>query len=365
VRFIRRSSLLAAIAAAGLASGFAAGAQTLPVPVRLHVTTPKGAAGNASIGIAARPGDPFSFYRSDAAGDVTVSLAPGPHGLRIFLRGYPVSSQYVDVTAATTVTVALGHAAASAPARPAAPAPVKAPAPTPAAAPATTPAPEPASETPAHPAAPAESTAHAAKKTPAARASAHAAGPSAGAARASAANPLRAYASCSFPDGLQIMSVDAIDETAMSRFVDSAVGPEKIDPVAAEQVMFAWPSTDYFANMRVEQFPADRYENVKDALLANLSYLESQPGGPQEALALPSNFHGFEVHGNNRQKLESSVLGMYVVFDDSAHVAATIHFLNQQSWRRKFQTMDDYARLRDRFLSTFTGCVRQNQAIEK
>jgi hypothetical protein len=75
--------------------------------------------------------------------------------------------------------------------------------------------------------------------------------------------------------------------------------------------------------------------------------------------------HGFEVHGNDLRKLEGSVLGMYVLFDDKAHVATTVYFLNQQAWQRKFQTMDEYGQLRDRFLQRYTGCVRENQALER
>jgi hypothetical protein len=339
---MRRSSLLPGLAMAAMAcaAGVRCAAQQLPVPVTVHLTAPKGALSNASVGVAAGPNQPFSFYKSNETGDVTVSLAPGAHDLRVFVRGYPVTNAHVDVTAATTITVALGHSAAAGPAREAAPAPAKT----------------------------------ATRKTANSGAAASAVGGTstkgkasapAGTSAAAGPNPLKAYASCYFPDGLQITSVDALDAGDLSRFVDSTAGPEKIDSVAAERVMFAYPLTDFFANVRVEELPADRYENLKDELLANLTYLESQPGGPQDAQSLPGDLHGFEVHGNNRQQLEGDVLGMYVLFDDPAHVAATIHFLNQASWRRKFKSMDEYARLRDQFLATYTGCVRQNEAIEK
>jgi hypothetical protein len=56
---------------------------------------------------------------------------------------------------------------------------------------------------------------------------------------------------------------------------------------------------------------------------------------------------------------------MYVLFDDKAHVATTVYFLNQQAWERKFQTMGEYGRLRDSFLKAYTGCVRVNQAVAR
>jgi hypothetical protein len=140
---------------------------------------------------------------------------------------------------------------------------------------------------------------------------------------------------------------------------------QSIEMEAGEQVMFAYPLTDFFANAKVELLPADRYAEMKRILLANLTFMESERNGPTEARALPVGLHGFEVHGNDLRKLEGSVLGMYVLFDDKAHVAATVYFLNQQAWQRKFQTMDEYGQLRDRFLQRYTGCVRENQALER
>jgi hypothetical protein len=177
--------------------------------------------------------------------------------------------------------------------------------------------------------------------------------------------PLSPYTSCVFSDGLRIVSIDPLAPGVQARSVQTATGTQTIDMIAGERVMFAYPMTDFFANVKTELLPADRYPAEKQALLANLNFLESQPGGPSPAEALPAGLHGFEVHGNDRRKLEGGVLGMYLMFDDQAHVATTIYFLNQHAWERKFQTIDQYGQLRDNFLRTYTGCVRQNQALER
>ncbi len=177
--------------------------------------------------------------------------------------------------------------------------------------------------------------------------------------------PLMPYTSCVFPDMLRIVEVDPLAPGVTARSVDTAQGPQQIDLVAGERVMFAYPMTDFFAHVNVELLPGDRYPQLKQELIGNLHYLESQPHGPTRAEALPVGLHGFEVHGNDRLRLEGDVLGMYLMFDDKAHVATTIYFLNQQSWQRKFQTMDEYGRLRDHFLQNYTACIRQNQALER
>jgi len=173
------------------------------------------------------------------------------------------------------------------------------------------------------------------------------------------------YASCVFPDGLRIVGTDPLAPGVQARTVQTETGVHTIDMVAGERVMFAYPMTDFFANVKAELLPPDRYAAEKQTLLENLHFLESERGGPSPAEALPVGLHGFEVHGNDRRRLEGNVLGMYLLFDDRAHVATTIDFLNQHAWARKFQTMDEYGRLRDQFLRVYTGCVRQNQALQR
>jgi hypothetical protein len=175
---------------------------------------------------------------------------------------------------------------------------------------------------------------------------------------------LAPYTTCVFPDGLRTVKVAPLATGPASRPVETAAGRRSIDLDAGEDVLFAYPMTDFFANAKVELLPADRYAGLKATLVDNLHYLESERGGPTPARALPVGLHGFEVHGNDRQKLEGDMLGMYLLFDDTAHVATTVYFLNQQSWQRKFQTMDEYGRLRDNFLRNYTGCVRENQALK-
>jgi hypothetical protein len=179
------------------------------------------------------------------------------------------------------------------------------------------------------------------------------------------AKALVPYTTCSFPDGLRVVQTAPLATGVASRPVQTANGTQSIEMEAAEQVTFGYPLTDLFANAKVELLPAARYAEMKRILLANLTFLESERNGPTAARALPVGLHGFEVHGSDLQKLAGSMLGMYVLFDDKAHVATTVYFLNQQAWERKFQTMGEYGRLRDSFLKAYTGCVRVNQAVAR
>lgn len=301
------------------------------VPVRIEVKSPHGTIlRHASIGIATGPNAPFSFYTSDGEGYLTLSLASGQHDLRIFARGYPMTYERLEVAGAAKVAIVLGRGTESSP--------------------------ETATTQPLQ---------AALRGAPAARGEAAQGrtNPPAGPPPSSGADPLEAYTSCSFPDGLEIVSVKPLAGGRL--LVATAAGTETIDPAAGEQVMFSYPMTDYFANAKVELLPADQYAQDKEILLGNLHLMESQREGPVAAEALPAGLHGFDVQGNNRAALDGDVVGMYLLFDDPAHVVTTISFLNQHAWQRKFQTMAEYERLRDSFLQHYTACVRQNQAIER
>lgn len=299
------------------------------VPVTIEVKSPRGTAlGHVSIGIATGPNEPFSFYQSDAKGDVIVSLTPGEHDLRFFVHGYPMTYEHVHVSVPARAAVVLGHGTASRPATAVVQPQVERPSRTPARA-----AAQPPTRTPVEPAA-------------------TSGGP----------DPLQAYTSCAFPDGLDVVSVKPM--AAGPLLVATAAGTETIDPTAAKQVLFSYPLTDDFANAKVEELPADQYGRSKQILLDNLALMESQRNGPVRVEALPVGLHGFDVHGNNLTELEGNVLGMYLLFDDPHHVVTTVSFLNQHAWQRKFRTMDEYRRLRDQFLRTYTGCIRQNLEIE-
>jgi hypothetical protein len=179
------------------------------------------------------------------------------------------------------------------------------------------------------------------------------------------AKALVPYTTCTFPDDLRVVGTDPLATGVASRPVQTAGGTQSVEMEAGEQVTFGYPLTDLFANAKVELLPADRYPEMKRILLANLAFLESERYGPTAARALLVGLHGFDVHGNDLRKLEGSTLGMYVLFDDKAHVATTVYFLNQQAWQRKFQTMEEYGRLRDSFLKAYTECVRENQALAR
>ncbi len=172
---------------------------------------------------------------------------------------------------------------------------------------------------------------------------------------------LAPYTSCTFADGLKVVTLDPLAPGVTYRTVPTGAGEKRIDMAAGERVMFAYPETDFYANIKVESLPTATYAEEKKALLDNWQYLHMTSPGTTLNYGLASPLDGFEIHGFDRDKLEGGVLGLYLMFDDSQHVVTTFYLLNQDPAARKFKTIDEYRKLRDSFLSAYTACIRANQ----
>ena len=66
----------------------------------------------------------------------------------------------------------------------------------------------------------------------------------------------------------------------------------------------------------------------------------------------------FQTYYIDRNTLEiGQVIGTYVLFSDSDHKVITIYFLNQGPGTRKFQSIEEYRTLRDKFLTQYINCI--------
>jgi len=174
----------------------------------------------------------------------------------------------------------------------------------------------------------------------------------------SVAGTLEPYTSCRFSDGLQIVQVDTLPSDVHSRPVETDSGSHQVELDAGVRVMFAYPDTDFYANVKTELLPSANYSQLKQIVLDGLQHLA--PGNTIN-VSLKSPINGLEAHGLDRNKLDGGVLGVYLFFDNTAHVVTTIYFLNQEPQSRKFQTLDEYRLLRDRFLDSYSSCIQKNQ----
>lgn len=69
-------------------------------------------------------------------------------------------------------------------------------------------------------------------------------------------------------------------------------------------------------------------------------------------------FNGYKVYGLSRNRLESgSTLGIFMMFPGNG-VSVYFYFNNIRPEYRHFETLEDYKKLRDRFLDEYTGFLK-------
>jgi hypothetical protein len=179
------------------------------------------------------------------------------------------------------------------------------------------------------------------------------------------ADELHNYESCTFDDGLQIAKIDSLPPGVQQRTINTTQGPKIIQMLAGRRIMFAYGvGGDFFANVKPELLPADTWAVEKRDLLDELAAMVTSEHDILPNKNLPDTMHGLEVHGLDRTELKGGTLGIYLLFDNTRHIATSVYLLNQQPLTRRFQTIEQYNDLRARFLATYTGCISQNQSLQ-
>ncbi len=174
-------------------------------------------------------------------------------------------------------------------------------------------------------------------------------------------SPLHAYEECRFTNGLAIEHVDGLGPGIASRPIKTRQGTESLRMAAGRRIMVGFPDDNFFANTKSELLPAVTYTQQKQLVIDGFDYILASDSDVTRDYGLHSPMNGFELHGLDRTKLEGGVLGIYLLFDDAAHVATTIYLLNQEVERRKFADLAANATLRDEFLRQYAACIRSNQ----
>ncbi len=175
---------------------------------------------------------------------------------------------------------------------------------------------------------------------------------------------LHAYESCHFDDGLQVVKVDHLPPGVQQRSVDTRNGPRPIRMLDGRRIMLAYARGEFVANVKPELLPADVWGLQKQTLLDELAYLLAEDHGNVPAAGIAEQMQGLEVHGFDRASLTGNVLGFYLLFDNTRHIATSVYLLNQSPLTRSFQTIEQYRELRTRVLTGYAACVAQNQSIE-
>ena len=176
---------------------------------------------------------------------------------------------------------------------------------------------------------------------------------------------LKRFTACDLHDGLRIVQVDRLPKKTKSRTVKTSSGDRKISLADGYRVMVAYNEhRDWFANIKAEKSVAGEYERDKQNAIDNLKWAVSVGTEMETPEPVKVSFGEFEGYGSSRRTLVGNMLGIYVLFSDVDATITTFYFINQNSNRKRFQTIEEWRALRDEFLKTYTTCAKNNRSVQ-
>jgi hypothetical protein len=165
------------------------------------------------------------------------------------------------------------------------------------------------------------------------------------------------YEHCTIANGPTLIEDTPLAQGVEGRTVKTVMGAKNVPLAGGTRLLYAWPGTEPFANVKVEAIPADGYRQARLDLTDNFQQILTADDSSERNYALKPRLNGLEIYGLDRKKLEGGVLGIYIFFNERSHIITTVYFLNQEPNLRKFQSLQEYAALRDAFLESFTACA--------
>ena len=174
---------------------------------------------------------------------------------------------------------------------------------------------------------------------------------------------LKPYTGCNIPGGPDLAQTTPLPEVPMTRAAQTLSGPVKIRIADGVFAAFAYPGSAPFANVKIEALPAASYGHEKADLISEFDKINATGEDTRRNYDLKPTLNGFEIYGFDRTALDGGVLGIYLFFDNAHHVATTAYFLNAPPAQRRFQSVSEYANLREGFLDAYTQCVRKGLGV--
>ena len=171
---------------------------------------------------------------------------------------------------------------------------------------------------------------------------------------------LQPYVRCDgFADGVRGVKLDSRPMGGDPwREVLVGVTKRRVSVVHGYRVMFAYPGTDFFANLKAEQSDPTKYVEDKETVRLSLS-----EAGKTESNVNVKDFklQGFTGQSLTRRTLIGSTLGITQLFSDEDSVIVTVYFLNQAPEKRRFKTYEEFVALRDKFVTGYADCVAKKR----
>ena len=171
---------------------------------------------------------------------------------------------------------------------------------------------------------------------------------------------IQPYVRCEgFADGVRGVNLDSRPKTALPwREVRVRGEARRVSVITGMRVTYAYPGTDFFANLKAERSAFESYKADKDIVRQSLIEAAQAEGNVDvQDFAL----HGFSGQTLTKRALSGSTLGITQLFSDDDQMIVTIYFLNQAPDKSRFKTFAEFVVLRNSFVNGYAECVAKKR----
>ena len=166
-----------------------------------------------------------------------------------------------------------------------------------------------------------------------------------------------AITSCAWPDKLVPGNVAKLPEQFKVRAVQLANGAAQVSVVEGYRFPIAPEGREVFANVKIEQSEAAKFDSDREAIIANIRWILSTSKDMETPEPLLVSMNSFEGPMINRAALSGTTLALIALFNDKEKLVLTIYLENAPPDKRAFSSKDQWNGMRDRFFIALTSCA--------
>lgn len=164
------------------------------------------------------------------------------------------------------------------------------------------------------------------------------------------------YVSFKNATNLTAADPDRLPESAEKvRTAKTDNGEVEITCVDGYRILYNNNKNAPFVNLKVELSEKKSYDTDQKKILDNLKYLNSHSSSMESKEIIELKVNGYTIYGLSRSSIEKgSTLGIFIMFPGN-DVTVYFYFNNMTPEVRNFENVDDYKKLRDKFLDEYTN----------
>jgi hypothetical protein len=139
-----------------------------------------------------------------------------------------------------------------------------------------------------------------------------------------------------------------------ARKLNTEEGEVEITRLDGYRVLYNNDKKVPFVNLKVELSDEKSYKSDQKGLIENLKYLNSHSSEMETKDIIELKFNGYKIFGLSRKTIErGSILGTFIMFPGN-NVTVYFYFNNLKPEFRNFESVEDYKKLRDKFMDEYT-----------